>query len=186
MYVWCIYIHIYIYIQCATMPSVHRRVYWLGLAPTYYDFSVSSLAFFLRFVPGNERRNVSTRTTWVFEKNNGCLDKDIWWEGGKKGNARTIRFFLWFRPRQIPPTTRYDACYNIKVRSSDLELKGASETLIGNRTFYDGFSTPVKRIPLLETIKRIRPFSVMRSNKSNVEDEITILVIVVKLILRVL
>lgn len=21
------------------MPSVHRRVYWLGLAPTYYDFS---------------------------------------------------------------------------------------------------------------------------------------------------
>lgn len=25
--------------QCATMPSVHRRVYWLGLAPTYYDFS---------------------------------------------------------------------------------------------------------------------------------------------------
>lgn len=184
MYVWCIYIHIYIFnaqqCQACTAGStgsdshprttISRFLRWL----------------FLRFVPGNERRNVSTRTTWVFEKNNGCLDKDIWWEGGKKGNARTIRFFLWFRPRQIPPTTRYDVCYNIKVRSSDLELKGASETLIGNRTFYDGFSTPVKRIPLLETIKRIRPFSVMRSNKSNVEDEITILVIVVKLILRVL
>ena len=33
------------------MPSVHRRVYWLGLAPTYYDFSFLRWLF-LRFVAG--------------------------------------------------------------------------------------------------------------------------------------
>lgn len=41
------YIYYYYFIH-ATMPSVHRRVYWLGLAPTYYDFS--SLFFFFLFL----------------------------------------------------------------------------------------------------------------------------------------
>lgn len=181
----CMYdVYIYIYIQCATMPSVHRRVYWLGLAPTYYDFSFLRWLFFCVSSRGTKGETSRPERHEYLKK---IMDASIRiFDGrGKKGNARTIRFFLWFRPRQIPPTTRYDVCYNIKVRSSDLELKGASETLIGNRTFYDRFSTPAKWIPLLETIKRIRPFSVMRPNKSNIEDEITILVIIVKLILRV-
>lgn len=181
MYVWCIYIYIY------SMRNNAKRAPPGLLARTrthVLRFLVSPLAFFCVSSRGTKGETSRPERHEYLKK---IMDASIRiFDGrGKKGNARTIRFFLWFRPRQIPPTTRYDVCYNIKVRSSDLELKGASETLIGNRTFYDRFSTPAKWIPLLETIKRIRPFSVMRPNKSNIEDEITILVIIVKLILRV-
>ena len=71
-----IYIYIYIYIQCATMPSVHRRVYWLGLAPTYYDFSFLRWLF-LRFVAGKGETPRPERREYLKKITDAFSDKDL-------------------------------------------------------------------------------------------------------------
>lgn len=103
MYV-CIYVCIlHMYIQCATMPSVHRRVYWLGLAPTYYDFSFLRWRFicffFLLFLcsPGKGGTRLDPDHMSIKGKE-GCpvRGKDRWQQGKRRGKmctAMTIRIF---------------------------------------------------------------------------------------------
>lgn len=110
----CVYdVCIHIYIQCATMPSVHRRVYWLGLAPTYYDFSFLRWLF-LRFVAGKgetprpERREylkkITDASVRIFD---GKRKK---WERSREWDST---FSFDFRASPIP-STRYDICCKMK------------------------------------------------------------------------